>query len=128
MDNIFSINKKRTRQTQTLASNMESGDRTTSLLFGVQWDLTLKYLETKGTSQTDFKTDSISCGNYKSNAWTITNKNLKYALNGSGWTIATEKSKTSSEIILVLVEAVLTIMIVVFVQLFIVMLAYQLIL
>ena len=87
-------------QAQTLASNMEHGDRTTSLLFGVQWDLTLKYLETKGTSQADLKTNSTSWGNYSNNAWNITNANLKYAPNGSGWTTATEKSKTSSENIL----------------------------
>ena len=66
-------------QAQTLASNMESGDRTTSLLFGVQWDLTLKYLETKGTSQTDLKTDSTGWGNYSNNAWNIINEKAKYA-------------------------------------------------
>ena len=37
----------RCAQAQTLASNMYSGNYTSSLLFGVQWDLTLKYLETK---------------------------------------------------------------------------------
>ena len=83
---------------------MESGDRTTSLLFGVQWDLTLKYLETKGTSQADLKTNSTSWGNYSNNAWNITNENLKYEeyKNSSlqPWTTATEKSKTSNEIIL----------------------------
>ena len=91
-------------QAQTLASNMEHGDRTTSLLFGVQWDLTLKYLETKGTSQADLKTNSTSWGNYKDNAWNITNENLKYAETKNyslqPWTTATEKSKTSNESIL----------------------------
>jgi len=29
-------------------------------MFGVQWDLVLKYLETKGTAQADLKTDSTS--------------------------------------------------------------------
>ena len=79
---------------------MEHGDRTTSLMFGVQWDLTLKYLETKGTSQANLKTNSTSWGNYSNNAWNITNANLKYAPNGSGWTTATEKSKTANERIL----------------------------
>ena len=98
--NVYPYNYVTCSQAQTLASNMESGDRTTSLLFGVQWDLTLKYLEKKGTSQADLKTDSTSWGNYSNNAWSITNANLKYAPNGSGWTTATEKSKTSSERIL----------------------------
>ena len=67
-------------QAQTLASNMESGNHTSSLMFGVQWDLVLKYLETKGTSQMDLKTDSTSWGNYINNAWNITNSNSKYAI------------------------------------------------
>ena len=79
---------------------MESGGKTTSLLFGVQWDLTLKYLETKGTSQADLKTNSTSWGNYSNNAWNITNANLKYLSISTSWTTATEKSKTSNEIIL----------------------------
>ena len=79
---------------------MEHGDRTTSLLFGVQWDLVMKYLETKGTAQADLKTDSTNWGNHSNSVWNITNANLKYAPNGSGWTNAAEKSKTSNENIL----------------------------
>ena len=98
--NAYPYNWITCKQAQTLASNMEHGDRTTSLMFGVQWDLTLKYLEKKGVSQADLKTNSTSWGNYINNAWNITNANLKYAPNGSGWTNATEKSKTASERIL----------------------------
>ena len=99
--NVYPYNYVTCSQAQTLATTkMESGDRTTSLLFGVQWDLTLKYLEKKGTSQADLKKDSTSWGNYSNNAWNITNANLKYAPNGSGWTNATEKSKDSYSSIL----------------------------
>ena len=98
--NVYPYNYVTCSQAQALASNMKSGDRTTSLLFGVQWDLTLKYLEKKGTSKAELKYNSTSWGNYNNNAWNITNANLKYAPNGSGWTNATEKSKTSSEDIL----------------------------
>ena len=103
--NAYPYNYVTCSQAQTLATTkMESGDRTTSLLFGVQWDLTLKYLETKGTSQADLKTNSTSWGNYQNNAWNITNENLKYAeyKNSSlqPWTTATEKSKYSSRILL----------------------------
>ena len=99
--NAYPYNYVTCKQSQTLASNMEHGDRTTSLLFGVQWDLVMKYLETKGTAQADLKTDSTSWGNYHNNAWNITNENLKYSSHyGTGWTTATEKSKTSSEDIL----------------------------
>ena len=104
--NVYPYNCVTCSQAQTLAtSKMKSGDRTTSLLFGVQWDLTLKYLETKGTSQADLKTDSTNWGNYSNNAWSITNENLKYAEESKDyslqpWTTATEKAKTSSEDIL----------------------------
>jgi len=103
--NVYPYNNVTCSQAQTLATTkMESGDRTTSLMFGVQWDLTLKYLETKGVSQADLKTNSTSWGNYSNNAWNITNENLKYAeyKNDSlqPWTTATEKSKTASERIL----------------------------
>ena len=99
--NVYPYNYVTCSQAQTLATTkMESGDRTTSLLFGVQWDLVMKYLETKGTSQADLKKDSTSWGNYSNNAWNITNANLKYAPNGSGWTNATEKSKDSYSSIL----------------------------
>ena len=78
--NAYPYNYVTCSQAQTLASKMESGNHTSSLMFGVQWDLVLKYLETKGTSQMDLKTDSTSWGNYKNNAWNITNLNSKYAI------------------------------------------------
>ena len=95
--NVYPYNYVTCSQAQTLASNMEHGDRTTSLMFGVQWDLTLKYLETKGTSQADLKTKSTSWGNYEDNAWNITNENSKYAPNGSGWTKGAYGKKDSSK-------------------------------
>ena len=84
--NAYPYNYVTCSQAQTLASKMESGNYISSLMFGVQWDLVLKYLETKGTAQADLKTDSASIGNYYDNLWEITNGNSKYAPNGSGWT------------------------------------------
>ena len=74
--------------------------QTSSLMFGVQWDLVLKYLETKGTSQMDLKTDSTSWGNYINNAWNITNANSKYAPEGLRWTSGAYGAKASNERIL----------------------------
>ena len=98
--NAYPYNYVTCSQAQTLASNMESGNHTSSLMFGVQWDLVLKYLETKGASQADLKNNSTSWGNYNNNLWNITNENLKYAPNGSRWTSATEKAKVSNSGIL----------------------------
>ena len=78
--NAYPYNYVTCSQAQTLASNMESGNYNTSLMFGVQWDLVLQYLETKGTSQSDLKTNSTNWGNYEDNLWNITNANSKYAI------------------------------------------------
>ena len=93
--NAYLYNLVTCKQAQTLASSMESGSYNSSLMFGVQWDLVLKYLETKGTAQEDLKTNSTSWGNYKNNLWNITNENSKYAPNGSGWTLEYATSNSS---------------------------------
>ena len=98
--NAYPYNYVTCSQAQTLANNMKSGNYTSSLMFGVQWDLVLKYLEIKGTSQADLKNNSTSIGNYKNNLWEITNENSKYAQNGSGWTSGAYGTKASSSSIL----------------------------
>ena len=103
--NAYPYNYVTCSQAQTLANNMESGNHTSSLMFGVQWDLVLKYLETKGTSQVDLKTDSTSWGNYYNNAWNITNSNSKYAiyddkLENFDWTSGAYGIKDSDTIVL----------------------------
>ena len=99
--NAYPYNNVTCSQAQTLASKMESGNYTSSLMFGVQWDLVLKYLETKGTAQADLKTDSTNWGNYKDNLWNITNANLKYSTNyGSEWTNGAYGKKDSNKSVL----------------------------
>ena len=98
--NAYPYNNVTCSQAQTLASNMESGNYTSSLMFGVQWDLVLKYLETKGTSQADLKTDSTSWGNYNDNLWNITNTNSKYGQIRSGWTNGAYGKKDSARSVL----------------------------
>ena len=99
--NAYPYNNVTCSQAQTLASKMESGKYTSSLMFGVQWDLVLKYLETKGTAQADLKKDSTNWGNYKDNLWNITNANLKYSTNyGSEWTNGAYGKKDSNKSVL----------------------------
>ena len=98
--NAYPYNYVTCSQAQTLANKMESGKYTSSLIFGVQWDLVLKYLETKGTAQADLKTDSTNIGNYYDNLWEITNENSKYAPNGSGWTSGAYGKKDSNKSVL----------------------------
>ena len=97
--NAYPYNNVTCSQAQTLASNMESGNYTSSLMFGVQWDLIMKYLETKGTTQADLKRNSTNLGNYFDSLWNITNANSKYK-KGSSWTSGAYGAKVSNRDIL----------------------------
>ena len=98
--NAYPYNYVTCSQAQTLASNMESGNYTSSLMFGVQWDLVLKHLETKGTAQADLKDNSTNWGNYYNNSWNITNANSKYAPDDLGWTNGAYGKKDSNTSVL----------------------------
>ena len=88
-------------QAQELASSMNSGNYTSSLMFGVQWDLVLKYLETKGTSVEDLNEDSTSWGNYYNNTYNITNTFARYSLNdGDSWTNTPYNKESSGSVLL----------------------------
>ena len=86
--NVYPYNYITCYQAHALAIGMNSGDYTSSLMFGLQWDLTMKYLETKSiskgilendsTSKEIFKTDSTSWGNYANTAFNLLNKNALY--------------------------------------------------
>ena len=65
-------------QAQTLATNINSGDRTSSLLFGIQWDLVLKHLQNKGVSESLLIKDSSTWGNYYGSEFTIDNGKYAY--------------------------------------------------
>ena len=97
--NAYPYNYVTCSQAQTLANNMESGKYTSSLMFGVQWDLVLKYLEKKGTAQADLNENSTKWGNYSNNLWNITNVDSKY-YTSSKWTSGAYGTKTSNSSIL----------------------------
>ena len=75
---------------QQLANGMSTGNKTSSLMFGIQWDLVCKFLEVKGnwdtttnTAQYYIKEDSSSWGNYTdSTTFTINSAKAK-KYNGS---------------------------------------------
>ena len=100
--NAYPYNYVTCSQAQTLASKMESGKYTSSLMFGVQWDLVLKYLETKGTAQADLKTNSTNWGNYYNNPWNITNTDSKYGIynDSINWTDGAYGKKDSNNEVL----------------------------
>ena len=69
-------------------------------MFGVQWDLVLKYLENKGVSQAELKTSSTNWGNYKNNLWNITNTDSKYYTDSKWTSGAYGKKASETEVLL----------------------------
>ncbi len=93
-------------EAQKLAKEMTpDSSKTSSLLFGIQWDLVCKYLEVKSDlNETDINTDSQKWGNYYNVEIPITSSNAKsayvYYNNSDGnnyfsneWTKMTEATK-----------------------------------
>ena len=74
-------------QAQNLASKVNAGTKTSSLMFGVQWDLVLAFMskDTTKVNQENLKeliSDSKTIGNYNNNLWTIKNANAQYLSSG----------------------------------------------
>lgn len=95
--NKYPLNWVTCSEAQTLASQAGTNGHTGSLMFGIQWNLVEKYIESKavsqgttiGTIQSQLKTDSTSWGNYSSTLYNITNESAKYSTNnGSTWIVA----------------------------------------
>ena len=92
--NQYPINWITCSQAQTLASKVSTNGYSGSLMFGIQWDLVQKYIETKavaqgteiGAIQSQLINNSTSWGNYQPSIYNIVNENAQYSLNnGSQW-------------------------------------------
>ncbi len=85
--NKYVYNWVSTSQSQDLAEKLAIGGKQTSLMFGIQWDLVLKYIETKGTNFEDLNQptqyylikDSSSWGNYYNMEFDVTNIEAEYS-------------------------------------------------
>ena len=82
-------------EAQALAKEMTPNNSyTSSLMFGIQWDLVCKYLEVKGKlAIADINSNSTSWGNYSNVERTI---NSDKAKQGSSWTSITGTKPASS--------------------------------
>ena len=101
-------------QAESLAETFAPSGYTSSLLFGLQWDLVLKHLETKGTNpgtsatslQNAIKSNSTDWGNYKNASFDITNTDAMYSEdNGASWKKVSEEAdkkyqKANKEVLL----------------------------
>ncbi len=75
-------------QAETLAKELSpDSSRTSSLLFGIQWDLVCKFLEVRGgVPQADINEDSKTWGNYSNVDLVITSDNAKgYSYKDETW-------------------------------------------
>ena len=69
---VYPYNYVTASQSRELAQKLAPGEQTSSLMFGIQWDLVLKYLKVNGMPEEDLKTNSGSWGNYNDVAFDIT--------------------------------------------------------
>ena len=86
-------------EAQALAKEMTPNNSyTSSLMFGIQWDLVCKYLEVKGKlAKADINSNSTSWGNYSNVGRTISSDKAKQTTNsGSTWTAITGTKPVSS--------------------------------
>ena len=80
----YVYNWVRCSQAQELSEKLAIGGKTSSLMFGIQWDLVLAYLEANGVDETELKTNSSSLGNYYGVSFDITRG--KYSIdNGASY-------------------------------------------
>lgn len=81
---LYPYNYVTCKQAQKLSTSLATEGKTSSLMFGIQWDLVLKYIETKGAkTQSELKIDSTTWGNYLNSTFDITRKNLQYIVSPS---------------------------------------------
>ena len=70
--NMYPYNYVTRTQAKKLAEQVESGSYTSSLMFGVQWDLVLKFIERKTPAQkSKLLTNSTTIGNYYNSEFTL---------------------------------------------------------
>ena len=85
--NKYPYNWIRCSQAEKLSEKLSTDKNKCTLMFGIQWDLVLKYLETNGVSNNELKNDSSSWGNYS---------NVSFIINRGKY--STDKGKNYTEV------------------------------
>ena len=104
--NAYPYNYITCAQAEILAKGFAIEGKHASLLFGIQWDLVLKHLSNKGVAISLLNDNSTTWGNYKNNAYSLTNTEGGYLVvpdvgsHGDNWTNGTH-NKSSNEGILI---------------------------
>ncbi len=72
-EGTYPYNYVTNKQAQEKSKELATGGRTSSLMFGIQWDLVLKHIENKqGKTQVELKNDSTTWGNYRNATFEVT--------------------------------------------------------
>ncbi len=72
-EGAYPYNYVTNKQAQEKSKELATGGKTSSLMFGIQWDLVLKHIENKqGKTQAELKSDSTTWGNYNNATFEIT--------------------------------------------------------
>ena len=72
-EGAYPYNYVTNKQAQEKSKELATGGRTSSLMFGIQWDLVLKHIETKqGKTQSELIDNSTTWGNYNNATFEIT--------------------------------------------------------
>ena len=83
---------------ENLAENLSTGDAISTLPFGIQWDLTLKYIkENSNITKEELDSNSTEWGNYLNNEFT-SSSNSGYSLDyGISWKLGTFTKSVNRE-------------------------------
>ncbi len=85
-------------QAEIMAETFAPRGYTSSLMFGIQWNLLCKHLETKGISQDIIKSNSTSYGNYNNSIFDVENLEAKYSEDsGTNWQEINEEDSYHKE-------------------------------
>lgn len=87
-EGMYPYNYISCEKAQQLATSMDTGEKTSSLLFGIQWDLVLKYIESQNDkTQYQLLKDSSDLGNYS---------NISFGVSGGKY--SGDKGKNYTEV------------------------------
>ena len=99
--NMFPYTVVTRTQAKQLAEKVNAGGCTSSLMYGIQWDLMLVFIQNKGgVDVSTLTTDSTKIGNYNNNKWSITNNKAKYSTDGLSWNDGSYAKEEESAVLL----------------------------
>ena len=100
--NLYPYTYVKRTQAKILAEQVEAGRATSSLMFGLQWDLILAFMHNKGNIENEtLIEDSTSIGNYINNLWNVTNVLAKYSIDaGKNYSKCPYEKNKKQEILL----------------------------